>query len=93
MGALSGPMAAAEIRLLTARAEEQERKNKAADGEVIDRAEWEELWRKIRAIICGFILTLPDQATNCNPTDPTQAREQLQQWVNDTLKMLPEKIG
>jgi hypothetical protein len=93
--ALAGDKAAAEIRLKEAQAADQERKNRIADDELVELKEVEQLLSvlvitPLRQALTSAPTTLD---TLCNPTDPTQARDQLQQWVNDTLKMLPEKIG
>lgn len=89
-----GEMSEAAIRLKNAQAEDQERKNRIADGEMIplsDNLAWQD---KVLMPIRQRLLALAGTMGHlCNPTDPKHAQDQLDRWTNETLPMLRAEIG
>ena len=92
--AILGDKEAAEVRLKQAQAEDQERKNRIADGEIIplsDNLAWQD---KVLMPIRQRLLALAGTMGHlCNPTDPKHAQDQLDRWTNETLPMLRAEIG
>ncbi len=92
--AILGDKAEAEIRLKTAQAADQERKNKIADGETIPLSanlKWQD---NVLMPIRQRLLSLSGAMAHLvNPTDPKHAEDQLTRWVNETLSMLRTEIG
>ena len=92
--AILGEKAAAEVRLKTAQAADQERKNRIADGETITLAAnlaWQD---KVLMPIRQRLLSMSGTVAHlCNPTDPVHAAATIDRWVNETLSMLRAEIG
>lgn len=84
----------ADIREKTARAEKLERENKVEDGKVIPLEEnlaWQQ--RVLLPVRQRLLALSGTMAHRCNPTDPTHAQTQLDEWTKETLPLLREEIG
>lgn len=91
--ALTGDLDAEKTRETRARADLLEMERKQKQGELVPMSEVDRLYTDALLPVRQRFLALPaEAATRCNPTDPTCAREALQQWVDDALPMIREKL-
>ena len=91
--ALAGELDAEKTRETRARADLLEMERKEKQGELVSMSEVERLYTEALLPVRQRFLALPaEAATRCNPTDPQCAREALQQWVDDALPMIRERL-
>lgn len=85
---------AEKARILKLKGDFMEIENRKDDDEWIKLGEVEELITSLLAMpMRAALLQLPTTLdTRCNPDNPAIARSSLQQWVDETMRMLTSKL-
>lgn len=93
--ATTGDKDAAMTRKLTAEAEEKERDNRVAAGELLDASEIEKkLWQNLLQPLRTMLEQQANEcAANCNPQNPEVAKAVLLQWLERAKLAIKEPIS
>ena len=92
--ALWGDEQAEKVRGMKLDNDAKEKEARIADGELVDINEVEALLtQRVLSVLRPRILALPTTVdVACNKEHPDLARQVLSEWVDDTLRMLPDSI-